>query len=210
MHRRSRAVHVVVPLLIVALLAGCGSEENTSNGAGSMADQAGSSTPTPVTRPSTTTERPATGSSKPDAPPSTAHVPEQLDFTATTLDGGSFDGATLAGTPAVLWFWAPWCPVCAREAPLIAELADQYAGQVTFIGVAGLSGDADAMHRFVDDGGVDDITHLDDRDGAVYAHFGVTQQYDIGFVAADGTVDIQTGPLSEDEITAEVARLATG
>lgn len=31
-----------------------------------------------------------------------------LDFTGTTLDGGTFDAATLAGTPVVLWFWAPF------------------------------------------------------------------------------------------------------
>jgi cytochrome oxidase Cu insertion factor (SCO1/SenC/PrrC family) len=28
--------------------------------------------------------------------------------TAPTVDGGSFDMATLAGKPAVLWFWAPF------------------------------------------------------------------------------------------------------
>jgi cytochrome oxidase Cu insertion factor (SCO1/SenC/PrrC family) len=31
-----------------------------------------------------------------------------LDFTAPTVDGGRFDASTLAGTPVVLWFWAPF------------------------------------------------------------------------------------------------------
>lgn len=35
-------------------------------------------------------------------------VPEVLAFSATTLDGGTFEGATLAGRDVVLWFWAPW------------------------------------------------------------------------------------------------------
>jgi hypothetical protein len=30
-----------------------------------------------------------------------------LGFAGATVDGGAFDGATLAGAPTVLWFWAP-------------------------------------------------------------------------------------------------------
>ena len=30
-----------------------------------------------------------------------------LQFTATLADGGEFDGTSLTGRPAVLWFWAP-------------------------------------------------------------------------------------------------------
>ena len=33
--------------------------------------------------------------------------PDVLQFTATLADGGEFDGTSLAGRPAVLWFWAP-------------------------------------------------------------------------------------------------------
>lgn len=29
-------------------------------------------------------------------------------FAGPTVDGGRFDAATLAGTPTVLWFWAPF------------------------------------------------------------------------------------------------------
>ncbi|MGQ0577191.1 MAG: hypothetical protein ACT4RN_23760 [Pseudonocardia sp.] len=35
-------------------------------------------------------------------------APGALDFTTTTVDGAAFDGAALAGTPALLWFWAPF------------------------------------------------------------------------------------------------------
>ena len=51
-------------------------------------------------------------------------VPDQLQFTSTTLDGTPFDGADLAGRPAVFWFWAPWCPNCRAEAPQVAAAAD--------------------------------------------------------------------------------------
>ena len=53
--------------------------------------------------------------------PAPKPVPEQLRFTAETVDGKEFSGASLAGKPALLWFWAPWCPNCQAEAPAIAE-----------------------------------------------------------------------------------------
>ena len=51
----------------------------------------------------------------------------ETSFTGTTLEGASFDSSTLAGKPAVLWFWAPWCTVCRAEAPDVATVAAQFA-----------------------------------------------------------------------------------
>lgn len=31
-----------------------------------------------------------------------------LAFSGTTVDGAPFDAGELAGTPVVLWFWAPF------------------------------------------------------------------------------------------------------
>jgi thiol-disulfide isomerase/thioredoxin len=180
----------------IVLLAGCGAAEVDEPEAAQSSPLSATPSPTP-----SSTQTPS---------PTPVVVPEELDFTAPTLDGGTFEGASLAGRPAVLWFWAPWCPVCQREAPLIADLAAQYGGRVTFVGVAGLSGDLTAMEGFVSDGGVGDITHIDDRDGEVYSRFEITQQYDFGLVAADGTVEVVRGPLDEDEIVAAVERLAAG
>jgi len=52
-----------------------------------------------------------------DAAMSDATVNETLRFDATTLTGDAFDGTSLAGTDAILWFWASWCPTCQAEAP---------------------------------------------------------------------------------------------
>lgn len=142
-----------------------------------------------------------------EAPPA-VEVPELLDFTAETVDGGTFDGADLAGTDALLWFWAPWCPVCQREAPVVAALAEEYAGRVQVVGVGGLSGDVEAMRDFVERGGVGELTHLADRDGSIYARFGVTQQYDNGVLDESGEFRVVTGPLSEAEFRAELDALA--
>jgi hypothetical protein len=37
-----------------------------------------------------------------------ADVPEELRFTAPSLNGGTIRGADLAGNDLVIWFWAPW------------------------------------------------------------------------------------------------------
>ncbi|WP_116951806.1 redoxin domain-containing protein [Jiangella endophytica] len=188
-------------IALLAVLAGaCGGD---AGGAGTRAAPE-EPTSSATTRTVTATTTPPVAVSPSPATP----VPDQLDFVAPAVGGGTFDGASLAGQPAVVWFWAPWCPVCRREAPLIAELAGRYEGRVSFVGVAGLSGDLAAIEDFIDDGGVGAIPHIDDRAGEVYSRFGVTQQYDIGLVSADGTVDIVRGPLEEDEIEAVVERLA--
>jgi thiol-disulfide isomerase/thioredoxin len=198
---------VALGSIVTALvLTACGDD---GNGAG-VAAPSPSPSPAVTMTPSAPSDTPVPAPTATETPSVDVRVAEELDFTVQTLDGATFEGASLAGRPAVLWFWAPWCPVCQREAPLIADLAAQYEGQVAFVGVAGLSGDLAAMEEFVTDGGVDGIAHIDDRDGEVYSRFEVTQQYDLGLVSADGVVEVLRGPLDEDEIVAAVERLAAG
>ena len=99
----------------------------------------------------------------------------------------AFAGADLAGKKTVLWFWAPWCTVCARAAGDVKTAAAALAPDVRVIGVAGLSTDATDMRRFVERGGLQSMTNLADTTGDLYARFGVTQQDTFVLVGPDGT-----------------------
>jgi thiol-disulfide isomerase/thioredoxin len=125
-------------------------------------------------------------------------VPSQLEFTAATLDGKQFDGRTLAGKPAVLWFWTPWCVICRHEAGFIADLAAKHGDDVTFVGVAAQD-EVSAMREFAGRYGIDAFTNLNDADGAVWARFGVPAQPAFAFISAGGEVERVNGTVTEQE-----------
>ncbi|MGX7827063.1 redoxin domain-containing protein [Actinokineospora sp. 24-640] len=150
-----------------------------------------------------TTGLPAT-STAPAAPPA---VPEKLAFTAKTVGGGAFDGASLAGKPAVLWFWTPWCPKCQREASGIAAASERSGGEVTFVGVAAQDTE-DAMAEFIDKRGVGGFEHIADAPAAIWQRFGVAAQPAYAFISSSGEVEVVTEQLDEQELTAKVDALA--
>ncbi|WNG88154.1 protein disulfide oxidoreductase [Mycobacterium sp. ITM-2016-00317] len=141
------------------------------------------------------------------ASPPTALADDRLDFTATTLSGAQFDGSSLQGKPAVLWFWTPWCPFCNAEAPSVSKVAAANPG-VTFVGVAARS-DVDAMRGFVSRYGLN-FTNLDDADGAIWARYNVPWQPAYVFYRADGSstfVNNPTSAMPEQELQERVSAL---
>lgn len=184
-------------LLMVAsacTAAGSAEEQPTATAADAVA--------TPTTDPSTPdASEAATSESAPspaaDVASSLPTNAASLDFTARRLDGGTIDGAQLAGGPVVLWMWAPWCPQCNREAAHVAEALQRHDDRITFVGMAGH--DTDEAHRaFVEEHGLDAMLHVVDEDGSLWSHYGINYQPAWVFIAEDGTTDVVAGGLYDD------------
>ncbi|MGA8845959.1 MAG: redoxin domain-containing protein [Nocardioides sp.] len=135
-----------------------------------------------------------------------ASSPENiLDFTGTTVAGAPFDGASLAGKPTVLWFWAPWCATCRAQAAGVSDIATTYGADVNVVGVGSLD-ESSAIEEFAAAVPAD-FTQLDDPDGEVWRHFGITAQSTYVVLDADREV-AASGSLTDDELASTVADLA--
>ena len=130
---------------------------------------------------------------------------ETLNFTGTTVEGEPFDGASLAGKPTVIWFWAPWCPTCKGQTPNISDLATEYAGEVNVVGVAGLSDDVAGIEDFASH--TSGITNLTDSPGDIWRHFEIVEQSVFTVLDANGKV-VSEGFLEDQDLNDLVANLA--
>ena len=66
---------------------------------------------------------------------------------ALSINSGNQQGLLDSGQPLVIDFWAEWCGPCRMVAPLIEELAAEYAGRVT-IGKCDVDENNDLAVRF--------------------------------------------------------------
>jgi peroxiredoxin len=139
------------------------------------------------------------------APTKKIPVPDTLKFSATTVDGRAFEGASLAGKPVLFWFWAPWCPTCRGQIDQVQGIARDFEGKVNVIGVGSLD-DAKAIGRFADD--APGMTHLSDASGEVFRHFGVVQQSSFVLLDADGKRAYEVGYGGSKDLADQVAEVA--
>ncbi|GAA1634042.1 redoxin domain-containing protein [Actinoplanes couchii] len=129
-------------------------------------------------------------------------VPKNLTFSGTTLEGAKFDAASLAGKPAILWFWAPWCATCASEAQSIGDLKDEYGDRLQILGIAGMGKNAE-MKRFVADFELQGVPHLNDAPGKLWKRFGIVQQSWYVFLDENGK-ETYKGYLDDLQLTQRV------
>ncbi|CAN5752710.1 hypothetical protein BH24ACT5_BH24ACT5_25460 [soil metagenome] len=200
---RSRFLRRPAALAIgVIALAACGPGGDTASGTGAVA------TTTPAASP---TDDAGAAADVAAAPASTNSGAVAAAFGQTFASGeplgdATFDGATLFGVDAVLWFCAPWCTVCRAEGPEVADVAARYADRLQIVGVAGRGEVAD-MDEFVADTGTGGLTHVADLDGSIWSAFGVFAQPAFAFINDDGSVETFVGGLGEDALVERIDEL---
>jgi peroxiredoxin len=110
-------------------------------------------------------------------------------FSAPRLGGGRVSWSEYSGSPVVLALWAPWCPHCQTELPILAKLAGQFPN-VRLITIASAIGERSgpSPDEFVEDHHLTFPVAIDDANGLLARAFGLRYFPTVYFVSSDGTV----------------------
>jgi len=192
---RSRFVLLTIALgLGAAACAGPDGATDTSVGA------AGPTRQSPAASPSSSKPEPAPG---PDG--TAAGVTDLPDVEVVVLASGeraNLQSLAAAGKPTLLWFWAPHCTFCMREAPDLLSFAADHGDAVHVLGI-GARDDLDLAHDFVDRTDTASLPMLWDPSGDTWIHYRVTNQPTVVVLSAEGEVKgTWFRDFDEDEILA--------
>jgi cytochrome c biogenesis protein CcmG, thiol:disulfide interchange protein DsbE len=146
--------------------------------------------------------------SGPTPPPAIVRGQPVPGITGTTLDGASFDLASLRGRPVVVNFWGPSCEPCRDEFPLLLDKLREHAGDG--LGVVGvlMYDTAPGARDFVSQYGATWPT-VDDPSGAIRDAYRVAARPQSYFVDRDGILrSIQVGELTDCEFERQYALIA--
>lgn len=118
------------------------------------------------------------------------------------LDGdGCLTTDDLRGQPAIINFWATWCPFCVEEMPDLEQVHQEVGSQVRFVGVDR----EDAADKARDLAAATGVTYelVEDRDGSFFRAVQGRGMPTTLFVDAEGTiVHRHAGPVTAEELRA--------
>jgi len=60
---------------------------------------------------------------------------EAPKFHAKTMDGELLTNASLKGKPALLQFWATWCPYCKKDMSAVETIVEDFKDRLVVIGI---------------------------------------------------------------------------
>jgi thiol-disulfide isomerase/thioredoxin len=111
------------------------------------------------------------------------------DFTAPRLEGGTVRWSDYAGHPTVLAIWAPWCPHCQRELPILAQAAADYPS-VKVVTVATAIGQepGPSVESYLQSHNLSFTVGIDDTNTSILKGMGVSSFPTVYYVGADGKV----------------------
>lgn len=131
-------------------------------------------------------------------------------ITGTTLDGASFDLASLRGRPVIVNFWGPTCVPCRTEFPLLkAKLAEHAADGLVVVGIL-MDDPPEPARTFVAEQGAGWPTVIDPG-AAIQAAYRVVARPQSYFIDREGILrSIQIGEVLEDDFERQYALIAGG
>jgi thiol-disulfide isomerase/thioredoxin len=132
------------------------------------------------------------------------------DFSAPGLAGGTVAWSDYEGTPNVLSIWAPWCPSCQKELPILNRVVRDFP-DVSRLTIVTAIGDrpGPTPEGYLSDNGLTFPAAVDDGVGTLAKAFGITGFPTLYFVSSDGTVaEYGIGELSEASLRAAIGSLA--
>jgi cytochrome oxidase Cu insertion factor (SCO1/SenC/PrrC family) len=128
-------------------------------------------------------------------------------FTLSSTDGSHTSLDDLAGKPAVINFWATFCPPCRAEMPLLQKRAGPQSGVRLVLVNEGES--AKSVRDYLSALGLHDPSLLD-SDLTVGHAFGAIALPTTLFVRSDGTIaNRHVGQLDDAVLAAEISNLAS-
>ncbi len=153
------------------------------------ADPESPSTAPPVTEAQDSPDGTTDGSTTTSAAPAAARPDLPAIDVVELASGDTVDLTALAtaGRPSLLWFWAPHCTVCRREAPDLLAFAEAHGDEIQILGL-GAQDSLEEAYGFLDDTGTHDLRMVWDATGQSWIHHGVTSQPTIIVLGADGQV----------------------
>ena len=134
------------------------------------------------------------------------------DFAMPTLNGGGgeFRLSARGDVPAVINFWASWCPPCREESPAFERTWRAYRDDgILFVGVNIQDAEEDAAEYAREFG----LTFVNGRDvdGKITIDYGVTGLPVTFFIGRGGEVEgVHVGAISEDALVEWTQALIAG
>jgi thiol-disulfide isomerase/thioredoxin len=134
-------------------------------------------------------------------------VPE---FSAPGLHGGTVSWEVFSNQPTLLAVWAPWCPHCQVELPILDRVMRDHP-EVGFVTLVTAVGDrpGPTPEAYMADHGLSFPVAVDDDQGTIARALGVPGFPMLYFVASDGTVRFAaSGEVDEATLVAAISRLS--
>lgn len=132
------------------------------------------------------------------------------DFSAPGLAGGTVAWEAFANRPAVIAVWAPWCPHCQVELPILDRVMRDHPG-VGFVTVVTAVGDrpGPSPEGYMRDHGLSFPVAVDDDQGTIAQALGVPVFPQLYFVSSAGTVEVAvSGEVDEASLRDVISKLS--